>query len=81
MKSEQLEMEFSTPYHDVASQPGMIWKPELATPEEFDKWRDTDYFSKMDFDPMLLCVVIPAIIQVCCITTMGICMFLITNFF
>ena len=56
MKSEQLEMEFSTPYHDVASQPGMIWKPELATPEEFDKWRDTDYFSKMDFDPMLLCV-------------------------
>ena len=64
MKSEQLEMEFSTPYHDVASQPGMIWKPELATPEEFDKWRDTDYFSKMDFDPMVMFVVIPAVIQI-----------------
>jgi len=81
MKSEQLEMEFSTPFHDVASQPGMTWKPENATPEEFDKWRDTDYFSKMDFDPMLLCVVIPSIIQVSCLATMGICMFLVTNFF
>tara|TARA_B100000900_G_scaffold413641_1_gene438128 strand:+ start:2752 stop:3027 length:276 start_codon:yes stop_codon:yes gene_type:complete len=35
-----------------------------ATPEEWKEWRETDFFSKGNFDPLLLFVVIPTIIQV-----------------
>jgi len=35
-----------------------------ATPEEFSEWRETDYWNKMDFDPLVMFVVIPAVVQV-----------------
>ena len=35
-----------------------------ASPEEFKEWRETDFWNKMDFDPMVMFVVIPAIIQI-----------------
>ena len=35
-----------------------------ATPEEFQEWREKDFFSKGDFDPLLAFVVIPTVIQV-----------------
>jgi hypothetical protein len=34
-----------------------------ATPLEYQKWREEDYWNKMDFDPLLMFVVIPSIIQ------------------
>lgn len=34
-----------------------------ATPEEFQEWREKDFFSKGDFDPLLAFVVIPTVIQ------------------
>tara|TARA_Y100001936_G_C15493056_1_gene369399 strand:+ start:263 stop:532 length:270 start_codon:yes stop_codon:yes gene_type:complete len=34
-----------------------------ATPEEFEEWREKDFFSKGAFDPLLLFVVVPTIIQ------------------
>jgi hypothetical protein len=61
---KQLDLEFTTPYQDVARQPGMIWAPEPCTPEEMDHWRENDYWNKMDFDPMVMFVVIPAVIQI-----------------
>jgi len=39
-------------------------KPKDATPEEVVEWRETDFFSKGDFDVMKLFVVIPAVVQV-----------------
>jgi len=47
-----------------------------ATPEEFEKWREEDFFSKGDFDPLLLFVVIPTIIQLSCVFAMGAVMML-----
>ena len=61
---KQLDFEFATPYQDVAKQPGMIWAPEPCTPEEMDHWRENDYWNKMDFDPLVMFVVIPTIVQV-----------------
>lgn len=34
-----------------------------ATPLEYQKWREEDYWNKMDFDPLVMFVVIPSIIQ------------------
>ena len=34
-----------------------------ATPLEYQQWRDQDYWNKMDFDPLVMFVVIPTIIQ------------------
>ena len=76
--TKQLDFEFTTPYQDVARQPGMIWAPEPCTPEEMDHWRDTDYFSKMDFDPMVMFVVIPALVQITVFGFMLFC-FALTN--
>ena len=47
-----------------------------ATPEEYQKWRETDYWNKMDFDPLVMFVVIPTIIQLTCIGMMGAVMLL-----
>jgi len=38
-------------------------KTRDATPQEVQEWREEDFFSKGDFDPLLLFVVIPSIIQ------------------
>jgi len=35
-----------------------------ATPEEATEWSQNDYFLSMKFDPLVLFVVIPAIIQI-----------------
>ena len=51
-----------------------------ATPEEVDEWNNTDFFMKGDFDVMKLFVVVPAIIQIMCLTMMFAVMFLILNF-
>ena len=42
----------------------MKYKVTDATPEEFAKWRETDYWNKMDFDPLVMFVVIPTVVQV-----------------
>jgi hypothetical protein len=34
-----------------------------ATPEEVEAWRKDDYWNRGDYDPMVMFVVIPAIIQ------------------
>lgn len=47
-----------------------------ATPEEVDEWNKTDFFMKGDFDVMKLFVVVPAIIQIMCLTMMFAVMFL-----
>ena len=38
----QLELKFTTPYLEVAKQPGMTWVPKTATPEEVKEWDNTD---------------------------------------
>ncbi|OUX10033.1 MAG: hypothetical protein CBE02_00545 [Gammaproteobacteria bacterium TMED242] len=35
-----------------------------ATPEETAEWNENDYFMAMKFDPLVLFVVIPGLIQV-----------------
>lgn len=35
-----------------------------ATPEEAKAWREEDYWNRMDFDPLVMFVVIPTIVQV-----------------
>ena len=35
-----------------------------ASPEEFKEWHKEDYWMRMDFVPMVMFVVIPAIIQI-----------------
>ena len=47
-----------------------------ATPEQFQEWRETDYWNKMDFDPLVMFVVIPTIIQLTCMGMMGAVMLL-----
>ena len=34
-----------------------------ATPEQVKQWHEEDYWMKMDFDPLVMFVVIPTIIQ------------------
>ena len=41
----------------------LLNKTADATPQEFEKWRSSDYFSKGDFDPLVLFVVITTIVQ------------------
>ena len=41
----------------------MRYEVRDATPEEFEAWRKTDYWNRGDYDPMVMFVVIPAIIQ------------------
>lgn len=52
-----------------------------ASPEEFKEWRETDFWNKMDFDPMVMFVVIPAIIQISCLAFMATVMFMAGQFF
>ena len=42
----------------------LLNKPADSTPEEYEEWRENDYFSKGDFDPLFLFVAIPTVIQV-----------------
>jgi len=47
-----------------------------ATPEEVEAWRQDDYWNRGDYDPMVMFVVIPAIIQMMALGMMGAVMFL-----
>jgi len=40
--------------------------PRPATPEEMKAWRETDYFNRGDYDPLVMFVVIPTVVQVMC---------------
>ena len=35
-----------------------------ATPEQVNQWHEEDYWMKMDYNPLVMFVVIPTIIQV-----------------
>lgn len=54
----------------------MRYEVRDATPEEFEAWRKTDYWNKMDFDPLVMFVVIPTIIQIMAVSMMGVVMYL-----
>ena len=54
----------------------MKYEVRDATPEEFEAWRKTDYWNKMDFDPLVMFVVIPTIIQLLAVAMMGAVMYL-----
>lgn len=54
----------------------MKYEVRDATPEEFEAWRNTDYWNKMDFDPLVMFVVIPTIIQLLAVGMMGAVMYL-----
>tara|TARA_B100000902_G_C27318609_1_gene922831 strand:+ start:85 stop:264 length:180 start_codon:yes stop_codon:yes gene_type:complete len=49
----------------------MKYEVRDATPEEFQEWRETDYWNKMDFDPLVMFVVIPTIVQIMAMAMMG----------
>ena len=54
----------------------MRYEVRDATPEEFEAWRKTDYWNKMDFDPLVMFVVIPTIIQLMAVGMMGAVMYI-----
>jgi len=54
----------------------MRYEVRDATPEEFEAWRKTDYWNKMDFDPLVMFVVIPTIIQLMAVGMMGLVMYI-----
>ena len=54
----------------------MRYEVRDATPEEFEAWRKTDYWNKMDFDPLVMFVVIPTVIQLLAVGMMGAVMYI-----
>ncbi len=47
-----------------------------ATPQEQKDWFEEDFFMKGDFNVMQLFVVVPAVIQIMCLSMMGAVMLL-----
>mgnify|MGYP001465693961 FL=1 len=54
---------------------------EAADLETYKEWRSTDQMSKMDFNPLVVFVVIPTIVQASCLLLMGSFMYLNVIFF
>ena len=54
----------------------MKYEVRDATPEEAKAWRETDYWNKGDFDPLVMFVVIPTVVQVMCMGMMFAVMYL-----
>ena len=54
---------------------------EAANLETYKEWRSTDQMSKMDFNPLVVFVVIPTIVQASCLLLMGSFMYLNVIFF
>ncbi len=54
---------------------------EEATPEQVEEWHKQDYWMRMDFNPMIMFVLIPAIIQITCLAFMASVMFVAGNIF
>ena len=59
----------------------MISNVKEATVEETREWLENDYFMAMKFDPLILFVVIPAVIQVVVMAFMLASMYLNGIFF
>ena len=59
----------------------MITKVQEATAEETREWLENDYFMAMKFDPLILFVVIPAVIQIVVMAFMLASMYLNGIFF
>lgn len=59
----------------------MKYEVRDATPEEFEAWRKTDYWNRGDYDPLVMFVVIPSIIQLSCLAMMGGVMYIAGVFF
>ena len=54
---------------------------EQADENTFLEWRDEDYMNKMEFNPLVLFVVIPTIVQAGCLIFIGAAMLLNTAIF
>lgn len=54
----------------------MRYEVRDATPEEVEAWRQEDYWNRGDYDPMVMFVVIPAIIQLLAMAGMAAVMYL-----
>ena len=52
-----------------------------ATPKELKDWRETDFMSSMNFNPLVMFVVIPTIVQASCLLMMGASMYLASVLF
>ena len=54
---------------------------DQADEDTFLEWRDVDYMNKMEFNPLVLFVVIPTVVQAACLLFMGAAMLLNTFIF
>ena len=54
---------------------------EQADQDTLKDWREEDYMNKMNFNPLVMFVVIPAIVQAGCLVFMGAAMLLNTAIF
>ena len=59
----------------------MITNVQEATAEETREWLENDYFMAMKFDPLVVFVVIPAVIQIVVMAFMLISMYVNGIFF
>ena len=54
---------------------------EQADESTYQDWRDEDYMNKMNFNPLVMFVVIPTVVQAACLVFMGGAMLLNTYIF
>ena len=59
----------------------MVTNVQEATAEETREWLENDYFMAMKFDPLVLFVVIPAVIQIVVMAFMLVSMYMNGIFF
>ena len=54
---------------------------EQADESTYQDWREEDYMNKMNFNPLVMFVVIPTVVQASCLVFMGGAMLLNTYIF
>jgi len=54
---------------------------EQADESTYQDWREEDYMNKMNFNPLVMFVVIPTVVQAACLVFMGGAMLLNTYIF
>ena len=54
---------------------------EQADESTYQDWREEDYMNKMNFNPLVMFVVIPTVVQAACLVFMGGAMILNTYIF
>ncbi len=54
---------------------------EQADESTYQEWREEDYMNKMNFNPLVMFVVIPTVVQAACLVFMGGAMLLNTYIF